>query len=247
MFDRILFSGRADALRVPKASRFADLARNLEALASETRLELLHALRHPTVLQDIRVAPSLTRGTENPDRALSRQAVARHLEQLQAFGLVRRAHDDERRADVYVLNHERVFAVVDEMRALARLRPVLDVPIEPGETVDRGQGAAELPAGPRLLLAYGRDEGVAFALDRPPGARWRIGRGPECEVCLDYDPYLSTEHCIVARTSDAFTIQDAESRNGTWVNWVRLAAAESRPLAPGDLVTAGRTLLVFQP
>lgn len=232
---------------VSPSQPYANLARNLEALASETRLALLHVLRTPRALSDIRVAPSLTRAGENPQRALSRQAVTHQLESLLEAGLVlRTSAEDRARGDLFVLNHERLFALVDEMRSLVKLRPAL-VSGEVSDTMARASAEGwVLPPGPRLLVVYGRDDGTAFPLQGPEGTRWRVGRAPGSEVRLDYDPYLSAEHAAVERSSAGYAVRDLGSRNGTWLNGGRLAPNASKPLCPGDVLTFGRSHLVFQ-
>lgn len=237
---------RADVPARPPRRGYEALAANLEALASETRLELLHDLRTPRALHEIRVSPSSARPGENPERPISRQAVARHLQQLQELGLLHRVPTESGRGEGYVLNHERLFAVVDELRNLAKLRPVLTGTSTVGATLDRAVEEVRLPEPPRLLVAYGRDDGVAFALHGERGTAWRIGRSPGCEIRLDYDPFLSSRHATVERLAEGFELQDEGNRNGTWVNWERMPRGGRRRLASGDLVSVGRTLLVFQ-
>ncbi|HEV8361225.1 MAG TPA: FHA domain-containing protein [Candidatus Thermoplasmatota archaeon] len=228
--------------------RYASLARHLETLASETRLELLHALRTPKAIQDLRVGPSMMREGEQADRSISRQAIARHLEQLQRAGLIHRTvAATPNRADAYVLNHERLFAMVDELRGLTRLRPTLSTDALASETMD-GEGVhGQALQGPRLMVVFGRDEGAGFSLQGAAGKTWRIGRAAECEIRLDYDPFLSQTNTIVERAREGFVVRDERSRNGTWVNWVRMPKGGSKPLSPGDVLTVGRSSLVFQP
>lgn len=241
------FRGHAGGMPPEAPSRFEALARNLEALASPTRLEILHALRAPRALHEIRVAPTLTREGENEARALSRQAVTRHLDQLLDLGLVQRIPAPPRaRGDSYALNHERLFAVIDEMRQLAKLRALLPDAASPRETLAHDEaGPLRLPESPRLVVAYGRDDGVGFGLG--DGPRWRIGRGAGCEVPLDYDPYLSSENTMVERRAAGYTVADLGSRNGTWLNWARLPPHAPRELRPGDVLVVGRSTLVYQP
>jgi predicted component of type VI protein secretion system len=73
-----------------------------------------------------------------------------------------------------------------------------------------------------------------------------VGRAPACEVQLDYDPYLSGEHCSLERAGEGFAVRDAGSRNGTWVNWVQLPRRGAQVLKPGDVLGVGRSLLVLQ-
>lgn len=233
----------------PPERRFGVLAEHLETLSSPVRLELLHALRTPKALHEIHVGLPVRRDGEVVERPITRQSIARHLTRLQNTGLVRRIPGDEKaKGDTYSINHERLFALVDELRTLAKLRPIFLDPNLFGETIDqRSLAEARLPTGPRLLVAYGRDDGISYGLAGPVGAAWRIGRAPGCEVQLDYDPYLSMENSLVEREAKGFVVRDLRSHNGTWVNWVRLPPSGSRPLAPGDLLTVGRSMLVFQP
>lgn len=226
---------------------YESLADHLDLLASPSRLEILHALRTPKVVSEIDVSRSVTREGERRERPLSRQAVSQHLDKLEEAGLVRRVASKEKTTgDAYILAHERVFALVDEVRNLAKLRPILSQSPVVDETQEGGVPAAadQLPDPPRLMVAYGRDDGVAYGLHG--GDRWVVGRGPDCDVQLDYDPYLSTEHCAVERRGGGFVVEDMDSSNGTWVNWEQLDPGEPWALTPGDLVTAGRSILVFQ-
>lgn len=227
--------------------RFGALAARLDLLASPTRLEILHALRTSRHLSEIRVLPSLSREGENPERSLSRQGIQRHLEKLVEAGLVLRVPDvGGAQGDGFVLAHEHLFAMVDEIRGLAKLRRARGIdalgPTRGREADDR----RSLPPRPRLVVAYGRDDGVAFALNASPGGRWRIGRGASCEVSLDYDPFASTEHCVIERTGSGFQILDSGSRNGTLLNWEEIPRGRARKLASGDLVGVGRSVLAFQ-
>ncbi len=226
--------------------RYVALSAHLEALASPTRLELLHALRSPRRLNEIRAQPSLSRLDESPERPLSRQGIQRHLETLIDAGLVLRIADEAEPAERFVLAHERLFAMVDEIRVLAKLRrtPSSDAA---GPTMEReGHVRVALAARPRLVVAYGRDDGVAYALTTQAGARWRIGRGATCEIRLDYDPFASAEHCVIERNADSFTLTDPDSRNGTLVNWEEIPRGRLRKLLSGDLIGVGRSVLALQ-
>jgi len=62
-----------------------------------------------------------------------------------------------------------------------------------------------------------------------------IGRGPECDLFFA-DKKLSRKHARVERAGTGFRLVDLESRNGSWVNEVRV---EERDLAPGDEIRLG--------
>lgn len=237
----------AALVQAPSSERIDTLAANLKTLGSTVRLGLLWALRTPKALHEIRIGKPERRGAETVERPLARQTVTRHLAQLQRIGLVRRS-SSQTRGDTYVINHERVFALVDELRNLAKLRPTAIDALALGRTVDKGTlTEASLPQGPRLAVVYGRDDGVAFPLHGSLGTRWRIGRAPGCEIRLDYDPYISMENSVIVGTDAGFELVDLRSRNGTRLNWSPLPSGATRPLRPADVIGVGRSLLVFQP
>jgi pSer/pThr/pTyr-binding forkhead associated (FHA) protein len=45
----------------------------------------------------------------------------------------------------------------------------------------------------------------------------RVGRDPECEICLDHDT-ISSLHCELALTDDGVHIRDCNSTNGMFIN-----------------------------
>lgn len=222
-------------------SSLGDLAAQLDALASAPRLALLHALRMPCELHEIRIP------AEGSLRPLSRQTVTHHIDHLADVGLVLRL-DDPQRGHRYLLDHARLFAVVDGLRQLARIRPLqMRDTVPDGTLPGPGPETPHLPPPPRLAVAYGREDGAGFSLAGKAGTRWRLGRSPHCEVRLDHDPYASGENSSVERTANGFLLRDLPgSRNGTWLNWDRLAAGGTAPLESGDVVTVGRTNLVFR-
>ncbi len=62
-----------------------------------------------------------------------------------------------------------------------------------------------------------------------------IGRDPECDLFFA-DKKLSRKHARVERVGAGFRLVDLESRNGSWVNDVRV---EARDLVPGDEIRLG--------
>jgi len=78
------------------------------------------------------------------------------------------------------------------------------------------------------------------SLDPPDGlheAPFRIGRHPEAEVRMD-DPCVSRWHCQIEQVGVGLTVRDLGSKNGTFVNGLRVTEAS---LLPGDRLTVGRT------
>lgn len=226
----------------------ARLADDLRALAHESRLDILETLREPRALADIRVAPGRVLPGENPDRAMSRQAVQDHVEKLVAAGLVVE-EQRERRSRTYAMNQQRLYQILEALHAAAGSMPDGSV---------RGAGTVDLdappptrpPPGPRLALAHGLREGRTFPLqpaDLRAGRGWIVGRRPGLHVSLEYDPYVSLENSEIRQEDGAFHLHDLpESKNGTSLNWTRLPRGGRARLAPGDVVGVGRSLLVFQ-
>jgi ribosomal protein L40E len=51
---------------------------------------------------------------------------------------------------------------------------------------------------------------------------------------------VSRQHAVVKRAGKGYSIQDMESRNGTWVNERRLLPHEARALVSGDIIRLGQ-------
>ena len=71
--------------------------------------------------------------------------------------------------------------------------------------------------------------------------RTTIGRSPESDIFLD-DVTVSRRHAIVVETDEGYYIDDLDSRNGTFVNRMRI---ESHWIADGDEIQVGRYKLIF--
>jgi len=68
-----------------------------------------------------------------------------------------------------------------------------------------------------------------------------IGRGSEAEIHIDA-PDLSREHVRLIRDKEECTIKDLKSRNGCYLNGVKIHSATLRN---GDTVQLGRILFSF--
>lgn len=77
------------------------------------------------------------------------------------------------------------------------------------------------------------------------GARACVGRSEANELSFPDDAELSRHHLAFEVSGSGWTVTDLGSKNGTYVNGRRL----TRPhlLSPGDLVTAGRLSIEFEP
>ena len=95
------------------------------------------------------------------------------------------------------------------------------------------------------FLVYRDDEGrqVIHALAEGRTSV-TIGRRPEADVSIPWDPEMSRLHAELEVRAGEWTISDdGLSQNGTWVNELRLAGR--RRLTDGDLVRVGRTVFAF--
>jgi serine phosphatase RsbU (regulator of sigma subunit) len=70
--------------------------------------------------------------------------------------------------------------------------------------------------------------------------RVSIGRSPASDIVLA-DSHCSSCHAIIERAGEHYVIRDAGSKNGTFVNDVRLTAPQV--LSPGDEISLGSTTL----
>src|SRR6266571_91098 len=77
------------------------------------------------------------------------------------------------------------------------------------------------------------------------GGRLSIGRSSAAELCFPDDAGLSRQHFAFEPEGEDWTVQDLGSKNVTFVNNIPLKARLI--LSPGDRVTAGHLVIVFEP
>jgi pSer/pThr/pTyr-binding forkhead associated (FHA) protein len=119
--------------------------------------------------------------------------------------------------------------------------PVIDEPTLTDElTLDELRAIDALPAGSALLIvAKGPGQGARFLLNED---KVTVGRHPGHEIFLD-DITVSRSHAIFSRGSGCYSVTDAGSLNGTYVN--RSLIDQSVPLRAGDEVQIGKFRMVF--
>ena len=80
-------------------------------------------------------------------------------------------------------------------------------------------------------------------------SRWKLGDAPltvgrdECVTIRIPDYRVSGRHFAITLEGDAFILQDLDSKNGTWVNGLRVTR---RKLKPDDRIVVGRTCFTFE-
>ena len=68
---------------------------------------------------------------------------------------------------------------------------------------------------------------------------WLVGGDPHCDIVVD-QPTVSGRHCRLSRTHEGFTLEDLQSRNGTFVNGVRIEVPTR--VTKADTITLGRNV-----
>lgn len=90
-----------------------------------------------------------------------------------------------------------------------------------------------------LVVWRGPNEGASYPLI---GDLVEIGRAPEAAIFLD-DITVSRHHASLTRNAAGWTLTDAASLNGSYVNRRRIT--EATLLAPGDEVQIGKYRFTF--
>jgi pSer/pThr/pTyr-binding forkhead associated (FHA) protein len=111
----------------------------------------------------------------------------------------------------------------------------------PRELAARLEAERRAPA----FLVFRDADGEQHIVDLDPAASASItlGRQAVCDVPLTWDPEASRVHARVECIGSEWTLSDQGSRNGTYVNGVRLQGP--RRLQSGDVVRIGRTAVMF--
>jgi pSer/pThr/pTyr-binding forkhead associated (FHA) protein len=90
----------------------------------------------------------------------------------------------------------------------------------------------------KLLVVHGRPQRKSLVF---PRGSYVFGRGAECHIRPNSE-WVSRQHCQLLVTSEAASIRDLGSRNGTLINGERVVG--ERDLADGDEIQIGP--LVFE-
>lgn len=212
----------------------ARLAQDAGQLSSLARLTMLRHLLAPKSLGDLcaLLGADATR-------------VEQDLRALETAGWIKPSGDGGGAKRTYVLSKNRWFEFVEELRRLALTDAALER-ASPFETVGVLQVSRPslIFGGPALIVVQGLQPGRVLRL-APPGP-WQIGRDEKLFLTLDYDPFVSVHHAELREQAGQHMIVDLSSRNGTFHNWERLARGGKAPLKPGDVVSVGKTMLVYR-
>lgn len=104
--------------------------------------------------------------------------------------------------------------------------------------IHAGTVAGLEPGTAALVVFRGPGEGSEYLLE---GDVVSVGRAEESEIFLD-DVTVSRKHAEFRRNADGWSVRDAGSLNGTYVNRQRV---DDHHLAPGDEVQVGKFRFAF--
>lgn len=213
------------------------LADGLKVLANEKRLHLLQFLTTPHYIREIAT-----------ELQIARQSAQAHVDQLLELGLVERVSGRREHGPVtdFVVVPQRLFRIQESFTRLGRLEAerVDEKHLRTEELKTDGPTPSTSPVS-RLVVVHGMRIGERAPLTGE--GPWMVGRDPGAQLCLDYDPFVSTRHAEVRRDGrGGYELVDLYSRNGTAVDWEPLERGEARALEPGSVIGVGRTLVVFR-
>jgi len=75
-------------------------------------------------------------------------------------------------------------------------------------------------------------------------AQLTLGRSSTCDLVIE-EGTVSQLHLVFRRAAETWTVEDAGSTNGSWLDGVRLQKAEPRALSDGARLQAAQVLFTF--
>jgi hypothetical protein len=131
--------------------------------------------------------------------------------------------------------------------AFAAAQPHCWVVWEPGTWKPPAKGGQTLVARHVPTPPPPSGEALAMALSVRPGRppQLTLGRAPSCDLEIN-DATLSQVHLLFMQASAlAWTVRDANSKNGSWLGETELKVGAPYPLAAGDRIQAAQVCLTF--
>ena len=103
-----------------------------------------------------------------------------------------------------------------------------------------------------VTLMSGPLDGQTYVFPAPPSSEMltvSIGRREGCNIVLNYDAQVSRVHAYVVYDprDTEFFLEDANSRNGTFVGTAQTRVKNRIQIQPGTLFKIGRTWLRLDP
>jgi len=100
-------------------------------------------------------------------------------------------------------------------------------------------GTAEGLSIGRLAVKSAKGAMTQFTL----GTTTTIGASAKCDIQLDQDPLVASNHCVIFERGKEVCIRDAPESSGTYVNGERIS---ERTLEDGDEIRIGDSWLLFE-
>lgn len=136
--------------------------------------------------------------------------------------------------------------VADRLRQLVQIGLVTVVAAEPPPVLQEKtdpQLKAKTTAGSRRTLVGSLTPDAAPDNIYPLlDSEYTLGRAPDNSIAIA-DGSVSSRHARILRTPEGFTVEDLQSRNGTFVNGEQVT--DKRLLADGDLIRLGKIIMTF--
>ena len=105
-----------------------------------------------------------------------------------------------------------------------------------GDVLESNASSLALSAGPRPYLVFERHHTMLLEGSNV------IGRGPDAAIQCDVTG-VSRHHARIVLANGTATLEDLDSKNGTFLNTKRVSSA---PLSDGDEIRLGKATLVFR-
>ena len=110
--------------------------------------------------------------------------------------------------------------------------------------IPAGESLQVQASGCAVLFVHmtGKD-GRSRSLELPVNKSAIVGRtASQCEICME-DEKVSRQHCVFDERPDGIYLRDLNSRNGTFVNGIRLENGTERRISVNDMLRIGDTVL----
>ena len=116
--------------------------------------------------------------------------------------------------------------------------PVVSLDTSPLSSVEDGHLEGLDKSSAALLVRSGAQKNQRFILS---GSSISLGRSDEANIVLD-DVTVSRKHALIKRDTSNWIIEDLNSLNGIYVNFIRV---ESTKLSAGDDIQIGKYRFTF--
>lgn len=116
---------------------------------------------------------------------------------------------------------------------------------EPGAWTPPGKSSDTMLVRPATPLPGGPGESLALGLVSRRGRNQiTVGRAPENDLPIN-DATLSSTHLVLMQDAHGWTVRDAGSRNGSWLDQLMLAPGIPQRLRDGASIRAAQVGLSF--